>query len=67
MTASRIYQNSKVSSIRAIRPSARLREARRMAGVTLIELVVTLSIATILMTIAVPSLSLIHISQGIVR
>lgn len=60
MTASRIDQSSKVPAIHAT-PPARLREARHMAGVTLIELVVTLSVAVILMSIAVPSF------QGVMR
>ncbi|WP_132976019.1 GspH/FimT family pseudopilin [Thiobaca trueperi] len=55
MTASRIHQTRKVPAIRAMQPPARPWQAQHMAGVTLVELVITLSIAAILMTIAVPS------------
>ena len=50
-----IHQTRKDPASRAMQPPARLRQARHMVGVTLIELVITLSIAAILMTIAVPS------------
>lgn len=55
MSTSRTHQTGKVAAVRAMQPPARLRRARLMAGVTLIEAVITLSIAAILMTVAVPS------------
>lgn len=55
MTASRTHQTRKAPAVPAMQPPARPGQTRHMAGVTLIELVITLSIAAILMTIAVPS------------
>lgn len=56
MTASRNHQTGrKFAAIRAMRPLTRQRQTRRMSGVTLVEAVVALSIAAILMTVAVPS------------